>query len=104
MVRDSYSSAASCGSARHLHRGGPPCIGGAHAVEHGLTLLVDEVGEQLLREAEDQRPRKDLCGGVERVQAGNELTTHEQQAEERGRRARWEFQRGQCKRQTMAFR
>ena len=45
---------------------------GAHTVEHGLALLIDEVGEQLLGEPENQRPGKDLRGGVKCVEAGDE--------------------------------
>jgi hypothetical protein len=53
-------------------------VGAAHIVEHGLALLIDKAGEQLLRIPEDQRPSKDLCGCVQCAEAGDELATHEQ--------------------------
>ena len=78
-------------------------IGGTHTVEHGLALLIDEVGEQLLGEPENQCPGKDLRGGVECVEARDELTTHEQQAEERGHCPGRKFERGKSNRQAVPF-
>jgi hypothetical protein len=42
-------------------------VGAPHPVEHGVGLLVDQAGEQLLGEPEDQRPGEDLRGGWPRT-------------------------------------
>ena len=79
-------------------------VGGGHAIEHGLALLIDEAGEELLGVPEDQRPGKDLRGGVECAEAGDELTTHEQQTKKRGNRPGREFQSGKRNRQAIPIR
>ena len=78
-------------------------IGAAHIVEYGLALLIDKAGEQLLRVPEDQRPGKDLRGGIQCAEAGDELATHEQQAEEGGDRASRELEGGERNGQAVPF-
>jgi hypothetical protein len=87
-------------ASRRTWRGLRP-VGAAHIVEHGLALLIDKAGEQLLRVPEDQRPGKDLCGRVQRAETGDELATHEQQAEEGGDRAGRELEGGERNRQAV---
>src|SRR5215813_8552379 len=89
-------------ASRRTRRGLRP-VGAAHVVEYGLTLLIDKAGEQLLRVPEDQSPGKDLCGCVQCAEAGDELASHEQQAEEGGDRARWELEGGERNGQAVPF-
>ena len=78
-------------------------VGPAHVFEHGLTLLVHKPREQLLRVPEHQRPGQDLRGGVQCGEARDELTAHEQQAEEGGNGASWELERGVRNRQAISL-
>src|ERR1700749_544105 len=83
--------------------GGLRPVGAAHTVEYGLALLIDKAGEQLLRGPEDQRPGKDLCGCIQCAEAGDELASHEQQAEECGDSASRELEGGEGNEQTVPF-
>ena len=78
-------------------------VGAAHIVEYGLALLIDKACEQLLRIPKHQRPGKDLRGGVQCAEAGDELAAHEQQAKEGGDRAGWQLERSKSNRQAIPF-
>ena len=56
---------------------------------------IDEPREQLLVIAEHDRPRDDLRGRVQCVQAGDALAAHEQQSEDSGGRSRRQLERGE---------
>ena len=86
------------GSVLRRNATGLRAVGGGHIIEHGLALLIDEAGEELLGVPEDQRPGKDLRGGVKCAEARDELTTHEQQTKEGGNRPSREFERGKSNR------
>src|SRR3954453_10892964 len=59
-------------------------VGTAHAVEHGLALLIHEPSEQLLRVPKNKRPCDYLGRCVKGTEAGDKLSAHQQQAEEGG--------------------
>src|SRR5690349_6127794 len=79
-------------------------VGSTHAVEHNLTLPVDQTCEQLLRVSEDEGPGKDLRRRVQRGEARNELPTHEEQSEEGGDRAEGQLEDRQRNRDAVPFR
>ena len=52
-------------------------IGTTHVIKHGLTLLINEAGKQLLRISEYESPSKNLGGRVECAKSWHELAAHE---------------------------